>query len=99
MRQTERTATIGKKFVNQADISASTVIQGKIVMTDNVLQTRLRHLYEEGNRFDMNVEAFRRDDDSETIGQSGSGNKISVWVRLIDIHDSGSAILGIPTDY
>ena len=46
-----------------------------IVMEDNYLQLKLCYLCEVGERFDMDIEVFRRNAESETTWTSESGNK------------------------
>ena len=52
------------------------VIQRNFVMEANDLQTKLRVLHQEGRIFDMDVIAFRRPGDTETVWQSESRKKV-----------------------
>ena len=53
------------------------VIQRNLGMEANDLQTKLRVLHQEGNRFDMDVVAFRRPGDPVTVWRSESRKKVS----------------------
>ena len=53
------------------------VIQRNIAMEANDLQTKLRVLHQEGERFDIDVIAFRRPGDPVTVWESETGNKVS----------------------